>query len=93
MSEPSATPLTSVLLLSSGYRAIVDNISDAAWLKDRLGRYAHVNERFLSFHGLSLDAVIGKKDEEVFPGIWRTSTAEMTKRHYRLVRAQSLPSP
>jgi len=67
MNEESATPLTSVLLLSSGYRAIVDNISDAAWLKDRLGRYAHVNERFLSFHGLSFDAVIGKKDEEIFP--------------------------
>ena len=37
MNEESATPLTSVLLLSSGYRAIVDNISDAAWLKDRWG--------------------------------------------------------
>ncbi len=68
MNEESAAPLTPVLLLSSGYRAIVDNISDAAWLKDRWGRYAQVNEQFLSLHGLSLDAVIGKKDQEVFPG-------------------------
>jgi len=68
MSGESAAPLTSVLLLTSGYKAIVDSIPDAAWLKDKWGRYAQVNERFLSIHGLSLDAVIGKKDREVFPG-------------------------
>ena len=67
MKEGNATPSASVLLLSSGYKAIVDTVSDAAWLKDRWGRYAQVNGRFLSLHGLSLDAVIGKADHEVFP--------------------------
>jgi PAS domain S-box-containing protein len=67
MEEGSATTLASVLLLSRGYKVVVDCIPDAAWLKDKRGRYAHVNERFLCLHGLSLDAVIGKEDREVFP--------------------------
>jgi PAS domain S-box-containing protein len=68
MNGESVAPLTSVLLLTSRYKAIVDSIPDAAWLKDKWGRYAQVNERFLSLHGMSPDAVIGKKDEEIFPG-------------------------
>ncbi len=67
MEEGSATTLASILLLGRGYKVIVDNIPNAAWLKDKRGRYAHVNERFLSLHGLSLDAIIGKEDGEVFP--------------------------
>lgn len=59
--------MTSILVLITGYKAIVDSISDAAWLKDTGRRYAQVNGRFLSLHGTTLDAVIGKKDEEVFP--------------------------
>jgi len=68
MNGKSAAPLTSALLLTRGYKAILDSIPDAAWLKDKWGRYAQVNEQFLSLHGMALDAVIGKKDEEIFPG-------------------------
>ncbi|MBE0703419.1 MAG: PAS domain S-box protein, partial [Afipia sp.] len=41
-------------------RALLDNIPDMAWLKDRDSRYLAVNSAYLSIIGLREDEVIGK---------------------------------
>jgi two-component system sensor histidine kinase UhpB len=38
------------------------------FLKDQQGRYRFVNRPFLQSYGLRADQVIGKRDDEVFPG-------------------------
>jgi len=48
-------------------QAILNNIPDIAWLKDRRGRYTAINEPFERFCGLDKDRVIGKTDMEIWP--------------------------
>jgi diguanylate cyclase (GGDEF)-like protein/PAS domain S-box-containing protein len=47
--------------------AILRNIPDPAWLKDREGRYVAVNEAFSREFGLPANAVVGKTDLDLFP--------------------------
>lgn len=53
-------------------RALLDNIPDLAWLKDREGRYIAVNEPFAVLCGLGLDEVAGRTDIDV----WSRDLAE-----------------
>ncbi len=48
-------------------KAILDNIPDLAWMKDREGRFIAVNPPFAAACGLSVEAVIGKTDFDVWP--------------------------
>ena len=48
-------------------RAILDRASAVVFFKDRDGRYLFVNEEFLRIFSLERDAVIGKKESELFP--------------------------
>jgi PAS domain S-box-containing protein len=49
-------------------RALLDNIPDLAWLKDRAGRFVAVNEPFARASGVdNPDAMIGKTDYDVWP--------------------------
>ena len=48
-------------------RAILDNIPDLAWLKDREHRFITVNNVYSQSCGLSLDELIGKTDLEIWP--------------------------
>lgn len=48
-------------------KAILDNISDIAWLKDRDSRYVAVNEAFTRFFGFSTDRLIGATDHDLWP--------------------------
>jgi diguanylate cyclase (GGDEF)-like protein/PAS domain S-box-containing protein len=48
-------------------QAILDNIPDIAWLKDRQGRYAAVNEPFAQALGVTPADLIGKTDHEIYP--------------------------
>ncbi|QIG94032.1 MULTISPECIES: PAS domain-containing sensor histidine kinase [unclassified Bradyrhizobium] len=48
-------------------RALLDNIPDMAWLKDRKSRYLAVNSAYLKVVGLPEQEVIGKAPSEVWP--------------------------
>jgi len=49
-------------------RALLDNFPFQVWLKDELGRYLAVNERFAQVFGFSdASAVPGKTDADLFP--------------------------
>jgi diguanylate cyclase (GGDEF)-like protein/PAS domain S-box-containing protein len=47
-------------------QAILDNIPDMAWLKDRDGRYVAVNEPFSRSFGLAPDELVGKNDFDIY---------------------------
>lgn len=48
-------------------RALLDSISDPAWLLDNDGRYLAVNEAFCRYKGLPMDQVLGKTVHDIFP--------------------------
>lgn len=49
-------------------KAILDNIPDIAWLKDREGRFLAVNQRFVEAAGKrSVDEVVGLSDLDLWP--------------------------
>ena len=47
--------------------AVLDNSPGMVFLKDTEGRYLHVNRRFEQAFHISLEAIAGKTDQEVFP--------------------------
>ncbi len=47
--------------------ALLHNIPDMAWFKDRTGRYIAVNDTFARLCGRSAGVLVGKRDEEVWP--------------------------
>ena len=47
--------------------AILNNIPDMAWLKDKEGRYLSVNEPFARAAGVSLQEMVGKNDLDIWP--------------------------
>jgi PAS domain S-box-containing protein len=53
--------------------AILNNIPDMAWLKDRESRYIAVNEVFVKASGMKVEDIIGKSDFD----IWQKSFAEI----------------
>lgn len=48
-------------------RAILDNIPDPAWLKDREGRFQAVNRAWCRLHDIEESQVQGKSNFEIFP--------------------------
>ncbi|QYZ79544.1 PAS domain S-box protein [Methanofollis formosanus] len=48
-------------------KAILDNIPDYAWLKDREGRYIAVNRAFEELAGRRREEIVGHTDREVWP--------------------------
>lgn len=48
-------------------RALLDNIPDMAWLKDRACRYLAVNTAYLEILGIPEKAVLGKRPDEIWP--------------------------
>ena len=48
-------------------RALLDNIPDMAWLKDRDCRYLAVNTAYLEILGIPEHAVLGKRPDEIWP--------------------------
>ena len=47
--------------------AILNNIPDIAWLKDKEGYYLSVNEPFAKAAGVSLQEMVGKNDLDIWP--------------------------
>jgi len=52
--------------VSRQQQAILDNIPNAAWLKDREGRYVAVNEPYRKAFGEDSKDLVGKKDFDIF---------------------------
>lgn len=50
-------------------RALLNNIPDMAWLKDREGRYIAVNEAFGRACGVIPDDAEGKTDQDIWPSL------------------------
>jgi diguanylate cyclase (GGDEF)-like protein/PAS domain S-box-containing protein len=48
-------------------QAILDNIPNIAWLKDRSGRYAAANEPFSRALGVAPEDLLGKNDFDIYP--------------------------
>jgi len=48
-------------------QAILDNIPNIAWLKDRDGRYVAVNDPFSKALGLVPEDLVGKNDYDIYP--------------------------
>jgi diguanylate cyclase (GGDEF)-like protein/PAS domain S-box-containing protein len=48
-------------------QAILDNIPNIAWLKDREGCYVAVNAPFSKTYGVALQELLGKSDFDIFP--------------------------
>ncbi len=48
-------------------RAILDNITDLAWVKDREGRYVAVNRAYATALGKPPEAITGSTDLDLFP--------------------------
>ncbi|MBI5103266.1 MAG: diguanylate cyclase [Nitrospirae bacterium] len=48
-------------------QAILDNIPNIAWLKDRYGRYVAVNEPFGKAFGVAPKDMVGKNDYDIYP--------------------------
>jgi PAS domain S-box-containing protein len=53
--------------LQRQHRALLDNIPDIAWLKDKEGRYIAVNESLSKAYGHSPEEIIGKNDFDMVP--------------------------
>jgi len=53
--------------------AILNNIPDMAWLKDKNGSYIAVNEQFAKIAGMKIDEIVGKNDFEVWQSSYATS--------------------
>jgi PAS domain S-box-containing protein len=49
------------------YEALLDAVPDLAWLKDAAGRYLACNEAFVRFAGRDRAAIIGCRDDDLFP--------------------------
>ncbi len=47
--------------------AILNNIPDIAWLKDKEGQYLSVNEPFARAAGVSVQEMVGKNDLDIWP--------------------------
>ena len=48
-------------------KAILDNIPDIAWLKDKEGRFIAVNEPFGKSCGYKPEEIVGKTDLDIWP--------------------------
>jgi diguanylate cyclase (GGDEF)-like protein/PAS domain S-box-containing protein len=48
-------------------QAILDNIPNIAWLKDREGRYVAANNPFCSALGVAPEELVGKNDFDIYP--------------------------
>jgi diguanylate cyclase (GGDEF)-like protein/PAS domain S-box-containing protein len=53
--------------VSRQQQAILDNIPNIAWLKDREGRYVAVNDPFSKTFGVAPQDLLGKCDADIFP--------------------------
>jgi len=68
MTTASASPAAFAALdAQSQLQQIVDHTSAAVFVKDLDGRYLFVNREFERLKGVPIEAIVGRRDDEVFP--------------------------
>jgi len=53
--------------VTAQHEALLDNIPDLAWLKDRESRYLAVNDAFARSYDLPRAGIIGRSDHDIYP--------------------------
>jgi PAS domain S-box-containing protein len=74
-------------------KAILDNIPDMAWLKDRESIYIAVNEAFSKACGLKPEEVIGLTDFDVWPAVLAEKYREDDKKVIECGKRKQLEEP
>jgi len=57
----------SIMEIQLQQKAILDNIPDIAWLKDKESRFVAVNEAFSKACGMKLEEIVGLTDFDIWP--------------------------
>ena len=74
-------------------QSILDNSPNLITVKDRAGRYVHVNQAFLTFFGVTLDEVIGKQfGDIVSPSFDRARLAQFAEEDHKVFTTGQLSS-
>ncbi|MGM9515019.1 EAL domain-containing protein [Roseateles sp. DB2] len=68
--------------------AVVDGTTDAVFVKDADGRYLMVNQAAAGFVGLPRDAILGRRDADIFPA----ESARLIRARDELVMAEGVTS-
>ena len=74
-------------------KAILDNIPDIAWLKDREGRFIAVNEAFGKACGLKPENVVGLTDLDIWPAELAEKYREDDKKVIECGRRKQMEEP
>ena len=74
-------------------KAILDNIPDVAWLKDRAGRFVAVNDPFLQACGHGQDNVLGQTDHDFWPADLATRYTEDDQEVMRTGKRMKVEEP
>lgn len=74
-------------------RAILDNIPDMAWLKDKEGRFIAVNEAFGKACGLKPENVVGLTDLDIWPADLAEKYREDDKKVIECGRRKQVEEP
>ena len=74
-------------------KAILDNIPDMAWLKDREGRFIAVNEAFGKACGLKPENVVGLTDLDIWPAELAEKYREDDKKVIECGRRKQVEEP
>jgi PAS domain S-box-containing protein len=84
--EESARQLAAAALMASEERfaSFAQHLPGLAWIKGLDGRYTYINDAAVVAFGSSRDAIIGRRDEEIFPP---TVAAEFRRNDHRALES------
>ena len=84
--EEEQLGLLSNLRPQEQFSQFMKNLPAAAWVKDLQGRYMYANPEAERIFGVPLSQLLGKTDEQLFPG----TTAEQFQENDKLAREQNI---
>lgn len=81
--------MRSPLIYSLNHEAI-ENLNDGYYLLDSSFRYVYLNKKGLEFADKPIESFIGKKIDEIYPGVFKTSTGKAIKKAIATKKVQQL---
>ncbi|HEX5338804.1 MAG TPA: PAS domain-containing protein, partial [Gallionella sp.] len=76
-------------------RTLVDTLPISVWLKDTAGRYLTINTGHIAVKGLTAEQMLGKTDEELWPGdigtAFRAADIEVMETRHRKIEELAIP--
>jgi PAS domain S-box-containing protein len=77
-------------------RTLFDTLPISVWLKDTAGRYLTINTSHVAVKGLTAEKMIGKTDEELWPGdigsAFRAADIEVMETRHRKTQELAIPA-